>query len=259
MIIVKPKLKDLRLFFNLFKKNSFAQLESFYLEEGSLHALEQFPWMALAINQRTLSESVLTKELVLTPKAEVSGISLQMAEVKHGLVHHVYHGKKCIYSSEMKHADEIKNTRVLFNNLLDSFIQKEIKHFADSMNKSEFSPLQKDAEEKALEWIRVSFEILTKAIIESLTNPDYLFQTKLFMGINPSTSKHEIRLITFNLDMTLILLDDNNLRAIIYNVKPGEEIKNLKPALSGDYSLRKREMFDHFIKLLSALSKGLHA
>ncbi len=247
------------MFFNLFKKNSFAQLESFYLEEGHAHALEQTRWMALAINQRSLAGSVLTKELVLTPKEGASGISLQLAEVKSGLVHHVYHGKKSIYSSEMRDEAEIKNTRVLFNNLLDALIQKEIKHFAEAMNKSEFNSLQKEAEEKALEWIRVSFEILTKAIIESLTNPDYLFQTKLFMGVNPTTSKHEIRLITFNLDMTLILLDDHNLRVLIYNVKPSEEIKNLKPALSGDYSLRKREMFDHFIKLLSTLSKGMHA
>lgn len=247
------------MFFNLFKKNSFAQLESFYLAHSHVHSLEQYPWMALAINERALAGSVLTKEMVLTPEDQTPGISLQLAEGKSGLVHHVYHGKKNIYSGLVKDENESRNTRMLFNNLLDAVIQKEIKYFSEAMNKSDFNSLQKEAEDKAVEWIRVSFEILTKAVIESLTNPDYLFQTRLFMGVNPKTLKHEIRLITFNLDMTLILLDDHNLRVLIYNVKPGEDLKNLKPALSGDYSLRKREMFDHFIKLLSALSKGLHA
>lgn len=203
---------------------------------------------------------MLTKELVLTSKDGVSpGISVQMAEVKEGLVHHVFQGKKAIYSSEMKDTSEVVNTRVLFNNFLDAAISKEIKYFMETMNKSEFNPRQLEAEEKALEWIKVSFEVLTKAVVESLTNSDYLFQTKIFMGVNPKTSRHEIRIITFNLDMTLLLLDDNNLRVLIYNVKPHEDIKNLKPALSGDYSFRKREIFDHVINLLSALSKGMHA
>ena len=107
--------------------------------------------------------------------------------------------------------------------------------------------------------MRVSFEMLTKAVLESLTNPDYLFQTTFFAGQNPKTNMFEMRLITFNLDMTFLLLDDKNLRVIIYNQKPGEKLEDLKPALTGDYSYRKREMFNHFITLLSVLSKGMHA
>ena len=251
------------MFFKLFKKNSFAQLESFYLEQTQLQSLENYPWMALAINERMLAGSMLTKELVLTSKDEATkGLSLQMAEVPEGVVHHVFHGKKTIYSAQMNQSSnesEIINTRTLFNNLVDASIKKEITHFMEMMNKSEFNPRQLEAEEKALEWIKVSFEVLTKAIIESLTNPDYLFQTKIFMGVNPKTSRHEIRIITFNLDMTLLLLDDFNLRVLIYNIKPNENIQNLKPALSGDYSFRKREIFDQVITLISVISKGIHA
>ncbi len=242
------------MLFDLFKKNSFEKLENFYLQETTHDNLNKYPWMALAINQRTISDSMLTKELVLTP-----GISLQLAEVQSGIVHHVFHGPKKIYSGEMRDEKEIKSTRALFNNLADAFIEKEIKFFSQTMNESSFSPRQLEAEDKALEWMRVSFEVLTKGIIESLTNPDFLFQTTFFAGINPKTGMREMRLITFNLDMTFLLLEDKNLRVLIYNKKPDASADELKPALMGDYSFRKREMFDHFINLLSAVSKGIHA
>lgn len=242
------------MLFNLFKKNSFHKLENFYLSETTHDSIKKYSWMALAINQRTISESMLTKELVLTPK-----VSVQMAEVPGGIVHHLFFGSKTIYSALMQDELEIKNTRTLFNNLIDAFIEKEITFFSQSMNDSEFSPRQIEAEERALEWMRVSFELLTKGVLESLTNPDFLFQTTLFAGINPKTGKREMRLMTFNLDMTFLLLDDNNLRVLIYNKKPGDKDSELKPALTGDYSFRKREMFDHFINLLSVISKGAHA
>ena len=248
------------MFFDLFKKNSYPVLESFYLALNHAERMSTYPWMALAINQRTISGSILTKELVLTPVVATNpGVSLQLAELETGLVHHVYDASKRVFTGEIKNELEIKNTRVLFNNVLDSFIEREIKYFTEQMNKSTFSPRQMENEEKALEWTRVTFEILTKAVLESLTNPEYLFQTTFFAGINPKSGRHEMRLITFNLDMTFLMLDDNNLRVLIYNIKPGEKTENLKPALTGDYSYRKREIFDQFINLLSAISKGMHA
>lgn len=245
---------------DLFKKNSFSKLESFYLKENSHENLTRYTWLALAINQKSLGGSLLTKELVLTPKDSTSPkCALQFAELPEGILHHAFLGNKKIYSNEMKNEVEIKSTRALFNNLLDSFIEREIKHFSKSMNESEFSPRQLEAEEKALEWMRVSFEVLTKAVIESLTNPDFLFQTTFFAGINPTSKMHEMRLMTFNLDMTFLLLEDNNLRVLIYNKKPNDPNSELKPALMGDYSFRKREIFDQFITLLSTLRSGTHA
>ena len=245
---------------NLFKKNSYKALESFYLKENSHENLKNYSWLALAVNQRTIGGSMLTKELVLSQENPKSpNCALQLAELEKGIIHNVFFGSKKIYNGEMLNDDEIKNTRVLFNNLLDAFIEKEIKFFSESMNKSEFSPRQLEAEEKALEWMRVSFEVLTKAVMESLTNPEFLFQTTFFAGINPKSGRREMRLMTFNLDMTFLLLDDNNLRILIYNKKPTDKPEDLKPALMGDYSFRKREMFDQFIGLLSALRSGLHA
>lgn len=249
------------MLFNLFKKNSFKKLESFYIAYNHNETLSKYPWMALAINQRTISGSVLTKEMVLnSPNSkDVPPVSFQIAELEYGIVQHIFQGKKTIYSGDITDEIEILNSKVLFNNTVDAFIEKELKTFTTTMDGSEFSPRQMEAENKALEWVRVSFEMLTKAVLESLTNPEFLFQTTFFAGINPKTSMHEMRLITFNLDMTFLLLEDKNLRIMIYNLKPGETLKNQKPALMGDYSFRKREIFDQFINLISALSKGIHA
>jgi hypothetical protein len=249
------------MFFDAFKRNSFAKVESFYLEQSHGEVFKNYSWLALAINQRSISGSLLTKELVLTPRDSkmTPGISIQLAELENGLTQHIFQGPKKIYSANMTDFDELKNSRTLFNNFLDTLIQNEIKIFSEQMNQSQFSPRQLENEEKALEWVRVSFEMLTKAILESLTNPEFLFQTTFFSGINPKTGKHELRLITFNLDMTFYLLDDLNLRVMIYNKKPGDKDSELKPALMGDYSFRKREIFDQFINLLSVVSKGMHA
>lgn len=248
------------MFFDVFKKSSFSKLESFYLDVNHVQKLSAYPWMALAINQRSIAGSLLTKELVLTPAdATKHGLSFQIAEVESGLVHHVFDASKKVFSGEIKDEAEVKNARVLFNNILDSLIEREIKYFTEKMNQSQFSARQVENEERALEWVRVSFEMLTKAVLESLTNPEFLFQTTFFAGVNPKTNQHEIRLMTFNLDMTFLLLEDNNLRVLIYNKKPGDTESELKPALTGDYSFRKREIFDHFINLLSAISKGMHA
>ena len=253
------------MFFNPFLKNSFSKLEHFYLSGQKNEVRDHYSWMALAVNQRSFSDSLLTKELALAPRdLKTQAIkSFVLAETSGGINHRIFLGNKKIFSGDIQNEIEIHNTRVFFNELIDSFIQREIVFFTDSMNQGTLSIRQLEVEEKSLEWMRVSFEVLTKGILESLTNPEYLFQATLFLGINPKDRPQnilrEIRLIAFNLDMTFLLLDDHNLRVLIYNKKPNEEDIPLKPALVGDFSYRKREMFDHFINLFSALSKGFHA
>lgn len=253
------------MIFNLFSKNTFSKLETFYLNSLKKEDLTHYSWMALAINQRSYSESLLTKELALNPiDSESHPIkSFVLAEKDGALNHRVFSGAKKIFNADIINASEIQNTRVLFNQIVDSFIQREIQFFTTALNSSTLSPRQIELEDKSLEWMRVSFEVLTKGIIESLTNPEFLFQSTLFLGVNPKDRPknilREIRLITFNLDMTFLLLEDHNLRVLIYNKKPGEQTEALKPALIGDFAYRKKEMFDQFITLLSVISKGIHA
>lgn len=249
--------------FQLFKKNSFDKILDFYEELVLLNTQNNNYWLALAVNSKMHQGSQLTKELVMTQsddsKSKAQLFSAIMAELSESFFQSLFIDNKPIYSHSLHSTQEIKEIRQLFNRSIDQLIEKEISVFKKQLNLGEFSPRQVESEEKASEWLRVSFEYLEKAIVESLTNPDFLFQSTFFCGINPKTKMREIRLITFNLDITFLLLHDHNLRVLIYNKKDGENFENLKPSLMGDYSLKKREIFDQLIKLLSVLSKGFHA
>lgn len=240
--------------FNFFKKPSLEEIENYYrtaLKNGSDNE-----WLAFAVNLRILRDSHLTKELVLTENNE--SFSWQTAEASDGLYHMVNKGKKPLFNGLVTESSEQQFCKTLFNQILDQRIEDQLRRFQDAFSKGQLSMRQMETEDKALEWMRVSFEVLQKGIVESLTNPEFLFQCTLFAGLNPKTQKREIRLIAFNLDMTFILLDDHDMRVMIYNKGAKETFDDVKPALIGDYSARKREMLDHLTALLAVCSKGFH-
>ena len=241
-------------FFQIFKKPSLQNIEDYY--RTALKNGRELEWLAFAVNQRTLRESHLTKELVLTENNE--SFSWQTAEVNNGHYHMVNKGKKPLFNGLVTDANEQQFCKNLFNELLDQRIEDQLRRFQEGFKLGQLSMRQLETEDKALEWMRVSFEVLQRGIVESLTNPDFLFQCTLFAGLNPKTQKREIRLIAFNLDMTFILLDDHDMRVMIYNKGAKETFDDVKPALIGDYSARKREMLDHLTALLAVCSKGFH-
>jgi len=240
-------------FFNIFKKPTHHELDA-YLQNMTP---DFFQWMALSINQRTIEESIMTKELFLISK-DGDQLSWQAAEKDEDYIHRVFKSKRELLKGKITDPTEQDLLKSKFNTIINRSIEQNLTTFREGFSRGNLSMRQIEAEDRAVEWLRVSFEVLSKGIIESLTNPEFLFQSTLFAGINPKTGKHEMRLICFNLDMTLILLDDFDLRVIIYNKGSAENFDGLKPALVGDYSARKREILDQFTSLLGVLSKGLH-
>lgn len=236
----------------IFKKPRFDDLDAAYRKVD----IEQYSWVALAVNQRSLQDSLLTKELVLTGMTEEKTLSWQIAEKAEGHYHLFNVGKSPVFNGLLIEEGPKKMAAHAYNTFINELIEKKLKTFQNELIKSPLSFRQMETEEKALEWMRVSFEVLGKGVVESLTNPDYLFQSTLFCGINPKTQKHEIRLITFNLDMTFIVTENHDLRVMIYNKGPKESFEGAKAALLGDYSARKREMLDQLIQLLGVLSRG---
>jgi hypothetical protein len=241
-------------FLNIFKGPSKSELDA-YLQKFTP---QTFDWMALAVNERTLQDSIMTKELVLISNDGKKQFTWQTAEKEEGPLHLAYREKKCLYKSQITDHQQHDDLKKKFNSLINKMIEQNLTTFREGFSKGTISNRQLENEEKALEWMRVSFEVLSKGIVESLTNRDFLFQSTLFAGTNPKTGKHEIRLICFNLDMTFILLDDFDLRVIIYNKGSAANFDGLKPAMVGDYSARKREILDQLTNLIGVLSKGLH-
>lgn len=246
--------------FSFLKKlfNSYGQgnLEQFFQHTD----LNKASWISIAINKMTMADSFLTKELDFLTETEI--FSLKMAETKEGTPLQLWKNQESVAKLTLKHeTDLFLKFNEQFNRLIDQSIEKELRHFQVELNKpidpQSFSSAQMAQEEKGLEWMRVSFKILEQALVESLTNPDFLFQTLFFFGSNPKTLNHEIRLIVFNLDINFVLQKNGMLRIKIFNDKKGEFGSNKKPDLEGDFHFKKREMLDELTNLLSALSPGL--
>ncbi|MBC7539345.1 MAG: hypothetical protein H7281_11030 [Bacteriovorax sp.] len=243
-------------FLNFIKKSFTIQASKPLTQFYQQSAINSTQWVSLAINKNSIAGSFLTKELDLLTESDF--FSLKMAETNEGILHQIWRNQQSICKSNIE-----RNSPLLleFNLLINKLIEAEIHYFQNQLNQSQvdkiFSPNEVSQEEKALEWLRVSFQVLEKAVIESLTNPEYLFQTLLFFGINPKTKTHEIRIITFNLDIKFELHNNGSLRVKIYNDKSGELGSNKKTDLEGDFNFRKREMLDELTKLFSVLSPGI--
>lgn len=243
-------------FKNLLKKilnnNSSAHLVQFYQYADKNTA----NWISISINKRSIQQSMLTKELEILTKT--NSLSLKIAETKNGIYHKSWINQKAIGSNTIVSSD---NYILKFNNLIDKLLAQKLEAFQERLGQIDtnilFTPEEMSIENKALEWMRVSYEILEKAIVHSLTNSDFLFQTLIFIGTNPKNAAFEIRLITFNLDITFEILQNNKLRVRIYNDKDGDFASNKKASLEGDFNYRKREMFDELIKLISAHAAGI--
>jgi hypothetical protein len=235
-----------------FLPNAPLNLMQFYQHAG----LNKARWVAIAVNKKSIADSFLTKELDF--QTDSDAYSLKMAETKKGILHQLWKNQESICRVTI----EVNSPKILeFNKLSDKLIEEEILYFQKILNASldtkTFSALEVSQEDKALEWMRVSFTILEKAIIESLTNPEFLFQALLFFGQNQKTGNHEIRVVAFNLDIKFELQKNNLLRVQIYNDKDAEFGTTKKAVLEGDFNFRKREMLDELTRMLSVLAPGI--
>lgn len=227
------------------------------LEQFYQHAdLKSVQWMSLAVNKKTIKGSLLTKELEFFNNSDA--FSLKIAETKNSFVHQLWQNQRIQAKVSVEPESRLNE---YYNQLIQQLILFNIQATQEELNVNlgtkEFTPAEQAQDEKALEWIRVSFNVLKKAIIESFTNPELLFQTMLFMGVNPKTGLREIRMITFNLDMVFILLKSGALRIKIYNDKADAFGSSQKAVLEGDFNFRKREMFDELTDLTAILSPGI--
>lgn len=236
---------------NLCARRSAQNLQSFYKQIKVC----DIRWISLAINKKTIAKSLLTKELeVYLP---LKSYSLKLADTPNGLFFQIGENQKQKAQSTAKHAEGHSQN---FNAFIHELLEDQILKFQKILNSKvspTLSPNELAQEEKALEWLKVTSVVLEKAVLESLTNPDLLFQMLLFMGVNPKNQLSEIRLIIFNLDMKLIFLENGFIRIIIFDDKNKEFGQSQNAALTGDYIFRKREIFDEFTKILSTLSQGI--
>lgn len=238
-------------FLTFFKSQKANSLEHFFEQMTK----EKATWVSISINKNNFGQSLLTKEIDVQSASDV--ISLKLAETPNGIICKTWKNQTFIREFET-----ISNEKMAlnFNPLFDRIIEEELYLFKSALSSFEnksFTPTEILNEDKALEWLRASFKVLTNAVLESLTNPQFLFQTLLFLGVNPKTLNQEIRVIIFNLDIKLEIQPQNRLRVLVYDDKSGELGASKKPVLSGDFHIRHREMLDELITLIATLSPGI--
>lgn len=236
----------------IFRKNISEILTSFYQHAG----LKDPQWISIACNKKSIAGSLLTKELDLQSTSDA--FSLKIAEAEDGLFHHLWKNQAEIGLGVLP--PTALGLTQKYNELIDILLEKKIHIYQQKLSRTDsktFTPNEVTQEDKALEWMRVSFGLLEKAVVQSLTDPELFFQTTLFIGINPNTSREEIRIIAFNLDIKFEFLTNGLLRVHIYDDKNKDFGSSKKAVLKGDFNFRKREMLDELTKLISALSRGI--
>jgi hypothetical protein len=228
-------------------------------------------WTLLLINKNFFQNSPFTREIDVYCQndlfqAKISkNINSTNNQPKEIICIEQFKNQSRILKKNIKDMIELSALKNTFNKSIDEGIYFEITHFIKILSQSEtlIGAKPSEKEEKSLEWIKVSFQTLLKAITEFENNKlnttllndeteELSFQ--LFFGLNPKLNMHEFRIIIFNLDIQYILLNDHNLRIRIYNTVDGSVTKSLE----GDFHYRRREAFDQLIKLLDGLKKEFH-
>lgn len=115
---------------------------------------------------------------------------------------------------------------------------------------------QTSAEQRALEWLRVSLEVLKKAIEDAhqraLRGEATLLQAQIFSGLRPPQfSLDHCRMILYSLDLSWSIDERGVLHVLAFNVRPNEQDKQLSPDLRAEFGHFRKEAYDQLIDLFS--------
>ncbi len=116
-------------------------------------------------------------------------------------------------------------------------------------------------EQEGHEWIRVSVDLLKKALNEvsqarQAKGPE-VSQGLIFSGIHPNTKRFTFRLRIFNLDFEITEDEVGCFRTLIYNKKSNEDFKGLEPSLTMVFSEHKQNIANQMIQLLPEIAKTI--
>ena len=135
-----------------------------------------------------------------------------------------------------------------FHQLLIEVLKDEVKVVSIHNVQSEL-----ETEMRGLEWIRVSIEVLKKAIEHCHKNEDLKFHEKLFLNHNKSGCA--LRFMILSLDFKIEFLNDARVKITCWDYKDYKE-SNPSPSFIGSFYHRKNQVIDLFIPLLVDMSRA---
>lgn len=224
-----------------------------YLELLANTDLKKTNWLAIAKNQTKKDAFIHEVSINLEGEEQLSLTYLKKEnECEINCSVNKFKNKFGLFSDEANFAQ--KNTDLFIHELLDLYIKRYINLLKTSDEKLATDPA---GEQKGHEWLRVSFEVLKRAIDHAKSEDDLLFDPVLFMGQRPGTNEEVLRLLCYNLDINYQFLSDGTIHVRVYDDKNKEREENKKPSFHAVFIGMKNQVFDEMIKLLSTVGRGL--
>lgn len=222
--------------FSLFKKLTINEVK----ENLANLSLNDYRWLSLSVNEAI---EVQEEQKRLFQLSGNKNFSLELIKIQNQI-------KLGLNNKKMN----IENDNEVTINI-ERFLNESIATFIDR-KKSILTEGNKDildfeGETKAHEWIRVSFEVLKKALEEAKNKEDLIVEYRLFMGKRPKSEENLIRLLAYNLDITYLFHSNGDLQVIVYNDKNAQRGSSKEPALSVIFKALKNQAYDELIHLLS--------
>ena len=112
-------------------------------------------------------------------------------------------------------------------------------------------------ESRALNWLQTSLRVLVAALESCEKDPTKLIQAKLFMGSGADAQRPLLRLVIFNLDISLAFSDDGVAGLVVFDDKNRRDSQH--PVLEARFHTLKPPVLDELIKVLAQLMRALEA
>lgn len=137
-----------------------------------------------------------------------------------------------------------------FNFLIDEILKNIIEIAIKNNTLIPLVESNHENENKGLEWLKVSFTVLKKALNEIPKNPDYIFQGRIFWRNGEYKS---LRIQCLSLDILLEFHEDHRLRVRVWNYKDGVKSSKDKEDFIADFAHLKGPVMDEIIHLFSEI------
>ena len=109
--------------------------------------------------------------------------------------------------------------------------------------------LDYESENRALQWIQVSFGTLSRALKKIKDDPTMIMTGAFFSGLEPETNERVLRLIAFNLDVIFYFQKDDSMRILVFDDKNLGHGQSRNPSFQQIIKVTKPQFYDEIIKL----------
>lgn len=243
----------------------------FFKKRPNINAINQFygaikethpSWMAMNLNTNPVNSDKdlfehYALEVVSKKTNATSGLKFGVGN-NHNYLETYIEGK--VNQSGLIDAQLREDSTQCFEKTLHLFlneVREKLVAIAKTPSRQDF----KTSEDKGVEWLRVSFDLLTKALETTakgrLSDGGEVVQGLLFCGQHPATKKNTFRLRIFNLDIEAIEDEVESLRVTVKNKKDKEHFDGVEDSLRAVFCDEKHIVIDYFIKLLNPIGLAI--